>query len=171
MSWWGFAHVQGDASPLILRMLESTFFAECGPNTLSASGAFALNRLLVGAKPVRTSSTTFRKYEKPGNAETAKEDYHSVKPSNSVVMSLRLNAGSEPVRLSSRKFRNMCDQRRFKSACVSARSDQSLHCLQDRTLHPWLSKIGPVKILIRLYVMRPLFLKTMFYSIQENMPI
>ena len=35
----------------------------------------------------------------------------------------------------------MCGQRRHKSACASAQSDLSLHCLHEETLHPWLSKI------------------------------
>ena len=41
-------------------------------------------------------------------------------------------------------------QRRFKSACASVQSDQSLRCPHEETLHPWLSKMRPVKILIRL---------------------
>ena len=45
---------------------------------------------------------------------------------------------------------DMCAQRRLKLACASAQSDKSLRCLHDETLHPCLSKIRPVKILIRL---------------------
>ena len=37
-------------------------------------------------------------------------------------------------------------QRRLKSTCTFAQSDQSLRCPQE-TLHPWLSKMHPVKIL------------------------
>ena len=33
----------------------------------------------------------------------------------------------------------MCAQRRLKSACVSAQSDQSLRYPHEETLHPWLS--------------------------------
>ena len=45
---------------------------------------------------------------------------------------------------------NMCAQRRLKSACASAQSDQSLRCPHEETLYPWLSKLRPLKILIRL---------------------
>ena len=45
---------------------------------------------------------------------------------------------------------DMCVKRRYKSACASAQSDQSLHYPHEETLHPWLSKMCPVKILIRL---------------------
>ena len=41
-------------------------------------------------------------------------------------------------------------QRRLRSDCASAQSDQSLRCPHVETLHPWLSKMHPVKILIRL---------------------
>ena len=44
----------------------------------------------------------------------------------------------------------MCAQRRLKSACASAQSDQSLRCSHEETLNPCLSKMRPVKILIRL---------------------
>ena len=37
-----------------------------------------------------------------------------------------------------------------ESACTSAQSDQSLCCLHEETLQPWLTKIRPVTILIRL---------------------
>ena len=43
-----------------------------------------------------------------------------------------------------------CAQRRYKSVCTSAQPDQSLRCLHEETLHPWLSKMRLVKILIRL---------------------
>ena len=45
---------------------------------------------------------------------------------------------------------DMCAERRFKLACASARSDQSLGCPHEETLHPWLSKTRSEKILIRL---------------------
>ena len=45
---------------------------------------------------------------------------------------------------------DMCVQRRLRSACASAQSDQSLCCPHEETLHPWLIKMRPVKILIRL---------------------
>ena len=38
----------------------------------------------------------------------------------------------------------------YKSTCASAQSDQSSLCPLDETLHPWLSKMRSVKILIRL---------------------
>ena len=41
---------------------------------------------------------------------------------------------------------DMCVQIRFKSACASALSDQSIRCPHDEPLHPWLSKVVPVKI-------------------------
>ena len=37
-----------------------------------------------------------------------------------------------------------------KLACASAQSDQSLRCPHDESLYPWLSKMHPVKIVIRL---------------------
>ena len=40
--------------------------------------------------------------------------------------------------------------KRPRSAYDSAQSDHSLRCLNEDSLHPWLSKIRPVKILIRL---------------------
>ena len=45
---------------------------------------------------------------------------------------------------------DMCVRRKLKSACASAQSDQSLRRPHERTLHPWLSKMRQVKILIRL---------------------
>ena len=47
---------------------------------------------------------------------------------------------------------DMYAQRRLKSACASAQSDQSLRRPYQESLHPWLSKVSPVKILIRLCV-------------------
>ena len=44
----------------------------------------------------------------------------------------------------------MCAQRRLKSACASAKLDRNLRCPHKDTLHPWLSKLRQVKILIRL---------------------
>ena len=43
-----------------------------------------------------------------------------------------------------------CAQRRLKSDYACAQSDQSLCCPHEETLHPWRSKLCPVKILIRL---------------------
>ena len=51
--------------------------------------------------------------------------------------------------LRKRTFWSVCP-RRLKSACTSAQSDQSLRCPHEDTLHPCLSKMWPVKILIRL---------------------
>ena len=45
----------------------------------------------------------------------------------------------------------MCSQQ-FKSTCASVQSDQILRCPHEETLHPWLSKMRPVNILIRLRV-------------------
>ena len=42
----------------------------------------------------------------------------------------------------------MCAKRRLKSACASAQSDQSLRCSNEDPLHPRLSKMRQVKILI-----------------------
>ena len=44
----------------------------------------------------------------------------------------------------------MSDQRRLKSACASALSDQSLRWPSEEILLSWLSKMRSVKILIRL---------------------
>ena len=44
----------------------------------------------------------------------------------------------------------MCAQWRLRSACASAQSAQSLRCQHIETLHPWLSKMRPVKIQISL---------------------
>ena len=45
---------------------------------------------------------------------------------------------------------DMCVQRRLKSACTSAQSDQSLRLPHQETFQPWLSKMRAVKILIRV---------------------
>ena len=45
---------------------------------------------------------------------------------------------------------DMCAQRRLKSACASAQSDQNLCCPHEETLHPWLSRMRTTKIPIRL---------------------
>ena len=45
---------------------------------------------------------------------------------------------------------HMCAQRRLRSACASAQSDQSLRCPREESLHPWLSKMRTVKILTSL---------------------
>ena len=45
---------------------------------------------------------------------------------------------------------DMCAQRWPNSACASAQSDQRVRCPLEETLHPWLSELRPVKILIRL---------------------
>ena len=43
-----------------------------------------------------------------------------------------------------------CSQQILKSFCASAQSDQSLRWPYEESLHPWLSKVRPVRILIRL---------------------
>ena len=43
-----------------------------------------------------------------------------------------------------------CAQRRLKLACASTQSDQSLRFPLEENLPPWLSKIRPVKSLIKL---------------------
>ena len=45
----------------------------------------------------------------------------------------------------------MCAQRRLKLASATAQSIQSLPCPHKEILHPWLSNMRPVKILIRLH--------------------
>ena len=45
---------------------------------------------------------------------------------------------------------DICARRRLKSTCASAQSYQTLRCPHEETLHPWLSKMHAVKILIRL---------------------
>ena len=49
---------------------------------------------------------------------------------------------------------DMCAKRRLKSACASTQSAQSLCCEHEETLHPWLSKMRPVKNLIRMRMRR-----------------
>ena len=44
----------------------------------------------------------------------------------------------------------MCTQRRHRSTCASAQSDQNLRCAPEETFGAWLSKDWPVKTLIRL---------------------
>ena len=41
----------------------------------------------------------------------------------------------------------MCSRRRHKSAGASDQSNQSIRCPHEETLHPWLSKMRPVKVL------------------------
>ena len=43
-----------------------------------------------------------------------------------------------------------CAQRRLRSACVSAQSDQSRHCPNEEALGPWLPSERTAKTLIRL---------------------
>ena len=54
---------------------------------------------------------------------------------------------------------NMCAQGRLKSACASTQSDQSLRCPHDETLHSWISKMRPVKILICANAQADLYLR------------
>ena len=63
---------------------------------------------------------------------------------------------------SQRSSRNICTRNlrnvpydisatwRLKSSCISAQSDQGLRCTIEEILHRWLSKMRPVKILIKL---------------------
>ena len=44
----------------------------------------------------------------------------------------------------------MCVQRRLKSVCASMKSAQTLRSPHEATLHTWLSKMRPAKILISL---------------------
>ena len=46
---------------------------------------------------------------------------------------------------------DMCAKRRLKSACTTAQSDRSPRRPHEETSHPMLSKMRPVKILIRLH--------------------
>ena len=48
----------------------------------------------------------------------------------------------------------LCAQRRFKSSCTSAQPDQNLRCPHLETFHSWLSKLRPVKILIKFRIAR-----------------
>ena len=43
-------------------------------------------------------------------------------------------------------------QRRLRSDCACAQSDRSLRCPHEETLHPYISKMRPVKILISLRI-------------------
>ena len=43
---------------------------------------------------------------------------------------------------------DICAQRRLKSACKSTQSGQSIRCPHKEILHPWLSEMHPVNILI-----------------------
>ena len=43
----------------------------------------------------------------------------------------------------------MCAKQRLNSACASAQSDRCLRGPHEETLHPWLSEMRPLKILIR----------------------
>ena len=44
-----------------------------------------------------------------------------------------------------------CGQLSLKSDCIFVQSDQIFCCLHEETLHKWLSKMHPVKILTRLH--------------------
>ena len=46
---------------------------------------------------------------------------------------------------------SICTQRSLKQAYASAQFYQSLQCLLEDTVHPWLSRMGPVKGLMRLH--------------------
>ena len=46
--------------------------------------------------------------------------------------------------------KNLCAKRRLRSAWASAQSDQSLRCLHEEALGPWLSLEHKAKTLIRL---------------------
>lgn len=58
---------------------------------LAARGLLAAQHLLKGTKAIRSYSDRWRKYEKPGDLQTAIKDYYSVKPAESVFMNLRLS--------------------------------------------------------------------------------
>ena len=45
---------------------------------------------------------------------------------------------------------DMCAQGRLRSDCTFAQSDLSLYWAHEETMHPLLSNMSPVKILIRL---------------------
>ena len=45
---------------------------------------------------------------------------------------------------------DLCAQQKLKSSFASAQSVQSLCCLHEETLHPCISKMHPVKLLMRL---------------------
>ena len=61
------------------------------------TGFVAAKTLLVGTKSAKTSSKMWRKYEKPGDLQTAILDYYSVNPTESVIMSLRLSTKTHSV--------------------------------------------------------------------------
>ena len=44
----------------------------------------------------------------------------------------------------------MYAQRRLKSACASAQTDQSLRSPDEESLQPWLFQMRPIKILIKV---------------------
>ena len=54
--------------------------------------------------------------------------------------------------------KRVCAQRRLRSACASAQSDQSLHCPHEEILGPWLSIERTAKTLIRVFAGRTLIL-------------
>ena len=60
-------------------------------------------------------------------------------------MSTKIKTGIQP-----RVHGTMCVQRRFKSVCASAQSDQSLSFTPEETLGPWLPIERLSKTLIRL---------------------
>lgn len=48
--------------------------------SMTATGLQAVKVLLSGSKPLKTMSTTYRKYEKYGNFDAALKDFYSVQP-------------------------------------------------------------------------------------------
>ena len=48
--------------------------------------------------------------------------------------------------------RSQCVQRRLRSICVSAQSDQSLRCPPEDALDPWVPTKSPVTTMIRLRI-------------------
>lgn len=62
----------------------------------AVKGIFALKSLIKGTKPVKSYSYQFRKYEKPGDANTAINDYYSIKPENSKIMNIGIELKSKP---------------------------------------------------------------------------
>ena len=61
-------------------------------------GVQALKHLLRCAVPVKSTSQSFRKYEKPGNVKTAIQDFYSIDPQNSKRMIFGIYKKSKPVR-------------------------------------------------------------------------
>lgn len=49
---------------------------------MAVRGLNALNKLLSGSSPMRATSDVYRRYEKPGDFETALREFYSVKPRN-----------------------------------------------------------------------------------------